>query len=123
MTISEYQKLAMRTVMPNINQAEKIITACQMWPADSHIIIAALKLNSESGELSDTLVKYLCYGQEFDKDNVIEECGDILWYVALILEKLKVNMETCMQMNIDKLNKRYPDKFTEQDALERKDKI
>lgn len=122
MTPNEYQQLAQRTVMSNVDQTNKIITALEELPRLSHVVIAALKLNSESGELSDSIVKHLCYGQKLDIENIEEECGDLLWYIALILEKVNSNMELCMEKNITKLQLRYPEKFTEEHAKIRLDK-
>lgn len=122
MTPNEYQKLAQRTVMADSKQCEKLWDSSMLHTGYSHIIIAALKLNSESGELADSLVKHLCYGQQLDTENIKEECGDLLWYIALILEKLGSNMEVCMEENIKKLAVRYPEKFTEFHAKERLDK-
>jgi len=122
MTPNEYQQLAQRTVMDDYNQAGKIKQALYYNPELSHVVIAALKLNSESGELADSLVKHLCYGQLLDRENILEECGDLLWYIALILEKLDYNMENCMKDNIEKLKIRYPEKFTEEHAKLRLDK-
>jgi NTP pyrophosphatase (non-canonical NTP hydrolase) len=122
MTPNEYQKLAQRTVMPDVAQYIKIDERLNERPALSHVLVAALKLNSESGELSDALVKHICYGQPLDRNNIIEECGDLLWYIALILEKLDASMETCMYDNIVKLQKRYLEKFTEEHAAKRLDK-
>jgi NTP pyrophosphatase (non-canonical NTP hydrolase) len=123
MTPNEYQKLAQRTVMPDNVQNGKIHQAIEYNNGLSQIVIAALKLNSESGELSDALVKHLSYGQKLDELNIFEECGDLLWYIAIILEKLNFNMEDCMKSNIKKLKIRYPERFTEERAAKRLDKI
>lgn len=122
MTPNEYQIEAYRTVMPDDKQAYKIIDELKARPAYSQIIVAALKLNSESGELADAIVKNISYGQPLDGLNIIEECGDLLWYIALILSSMNVSMEQCMQENIDKLRIRYPEKFTEEHATKRFDK-
>jgi len=123
MTPNEYQRLAQRTVMPNKVQEERLVDTVQNGiPGMSHIIVAALKLNSESGELADNLVKHLSYGQPLDETNIVEECGDLLWYIALILEKVDSSMEACMTCNINKLKIRYPEKFTEEHAAKRLDK-
>ena len=41
-----------------------------------------LGLATESGEIADNVKKHLFYGKDADQDNLIEELGDILWYVA-----------------------------------------
>lgn len=87
-----------------------------------HLMHGILGINSEAGELTDTFKKYIIYRTPLDFENIKEECGDILWYIALTLSSCGYTMEQTMQDNIDKLKIRYPSKFTEKDALERKDK-
>jgi len=123
MTLNEYQELALRTAMEDKKQQGRIVDSITVYPELSQVIIAALKLNSESGELSDALVKHLSYGQPLDIDNIVEECGDLMWYIALILTKFNASMQDCMSMNIEKLRIRYPEQFTERHAIERLDKV
>ena len=66
--------------------------------------------------------KISVYGQELDCENAVEELGDLLWYVALGCESLGVSMADVAQQNIDKLKKRYPEKYTDFHAEERLDK-
>jgi NTP pyrophosphatase (non-canonical NTP hydrolase) len=123
MTPNEYQIQAARTLMSSSEQAEAIIDSIKILPELSQMIVGGAKLCSEAGELNDTIVKHISYGQELDHNNIIEECGDILWYVAMILTACQTTMEEAMHSNIEKLRIRYPEKFTEKDAAERKDKI
>ena len=122
MSPNEYQVAASRTSMSNLEYAEKMLSKIKYLPRLARTITAVLKLNSESGELADNIVKHTAYGQELDTPNIIEECGDLLWYIADILSANRSTMEEAMVANIEKLKIRYPEKFTEHDALERKDK-
>lgn len=85
----------------------------------ARLLHAALGVCTESGELQDMLKKHLMYGKDFDPTNVIEECGDILWYVALALDACGYSLSDCMARNIEKLRVRFPDKFTSARALAR----
>jgi len=76
-------------------------------------------LCTEAGEFQDELKRDIFYGKEVDLLNLVEECGDILWYVAEILNALDVTFEEVMQKNIDKLRARYPEEFTEHHAINR----
>lgn len=87
------------------------------------LIYAGIGMSGEAGEILDTLKKSMMYGKELNKENLKEECGDLLWYMAVMLSELGISFEDVMQYNIDKLAKRYPNGFTESDALARKDKI
>jgi hypothetical protein len=60
----------------------------------------------------------LFYHQRLDEDNLKEEIGDLLWYVALICNTLGIQMSDCMESNIRKLQKRFPEKFDQELAKE-----
>lgn len=107
MKVSEYQKLAMVTRNNGLNKGELLLNA-------------GLGLTSEAGEIADHLKKHFFQGHGLDKDNLVKEAGDVLWYVALLCETLNVSMEYVMEMNIEKLKKRYPDGyFKSSDSINR----
>ncbi len=99
MTINEYQVAAMRTSGKNLTTAE-------------HLLNGALGLTGESGEVADLVKKSMFQGHKWDFDHIAKELGDILWYVAETATAIGEDLETIMQMNIDKLKKRYPDGFS-----------
>ncbi len=101
MLANDYQKAAMRTA----NQ--EILTT-----TEARLINAALGLCGESGEIADTIKKVCFHGHELDKDDLIKELGDVLWYVALAATALETPLDEIMQTNIDKLRRRYPDGFS-----------
>lgn len=77
---------------------------------------------SEAGEIADTIKKHIIYEQPLNVENIEEEVGDILWYLALLCYATNVSLEAAMQRNIEKLWKRYPEKFTPEAAAARADK-
>lgn len=79
----------------------------------------ALGIVTEAGEIADALKKSLIYGKPLDRVNLIEEIGDLQWYQARMLDALGSSFEEARDRNIAKLRKRYPDGFTEEDALVR----
>lgn len=83
------------------------------------LLHAGIGLATEGGEFLDALKKTVFYGKVLDEVNLAEELGDVLWYVALALRALDTDFDTQMQINIDKLKARFPDKFTEYDAENR----
>jgi NTP pyrophosphatase (non-canonical NTP hydrolase) len=84
---------------------------------------ALLGLLTEVGELADQFKKVIFYGKELDTVNLREEHGDLNWYNALLADVIKnmtgQDFETTLKDNIAKLAKRYPNKFSEADALNR----
>lgn len=80
---------------------------------------AVLGISTEAGELLDMLKKTIFYGKEFDRTNLLEECGDLFWYVALLCDANDICLKSVLERNIAKLKARYPEKFTEQAAINR----
>lgn len=107
MNINEYQELAMRTAS---SQSKKDL-----------ILNGVLGLSGETGEVADHIKKHLFQGHDLDQDHLIEELGDICWYIAIMAEGLGIDLEAVMQRNIDKLKKRYPDGFDPERSINRGD--
>ena len=108
MSLNNYQKQAIRTA--------------KIEGFKFNITHAAMGLAGEAGEFTDCIKKYVIYGQSLDRINAVEELGDILWFVALACESLGVDMQTIADLNIGKLAKRYPEKYTDLNAELRLDK-
>jgi NTP pyrophosphatase (non-canonical NTP hydrolase) len=87
------------------------------------LLHAGMGICTEGGEFFDPIKKHIMYGKELDTDNMREELGDLLWYIAIAAEALGTNLSDIMTENIRKLAKRYPDQiFTEHAAKKRADK-
>jgi NTP pyrophosphatase (non-canonical NTP hydrolase) len=77
---------------------------------------AILGVDSEAAELIELLYKQELSGEPIDRDELINEAGDVLWYLALLFRLLGVTFEEVAALNIRKLQLRYPDKFTAERA-------
>lgn len=82
------------------------------------IVHGVIGLATEAGELLEALDSALD-GEQFDSVNMQEEVGDAFWYQAILAKAGGFSFDTCQRRNIAKLRKRFPDKFTEHDALNR----
>lgn len=80
---------------------------------------AIFGLVTEAGELMDEMKKAKIYGKEIDVINLVEEAGDIMWYLALLSDELNVPFEEIWDKNIKKLRARYPEKYIQGNALAR----
>ena len=107
MTINEYQTAALRTA-----QTDKFLLG-------SLLLNSALGLCGESGEVADLLKKNHFQGHNLDIDHVAKELGDIAWYLAVGAYAIGYDLETILQMNVDKLKARYPDGFSADRSLHR----
>lgn len=92
-------------------------------PENLRLVHMVMGLAGETGELVDSIKKQLMYGKTPDLANLKEECGDILWYMANLLDSIGSSFDEVMELNVSKLNTRFPEgKFTESLAKERQDK-
>lgn len=121
MNPQDFIKKAILTDMPGLDYTP-VIQRLNQNKYLTRILHAATGMSGESGEVLDSVKKAVYYGKPLNKDHLLEETGDILWYMAIMLHQLGSSFEEVMQKNVDKLKKRYPDGFTETDAMSRQDK-
>lgn len=69
--------------------------------------------------MHDILKKVEFQGHTFDPNRLIDELGDVLWYVAQTATGLGVPLADVAQHNIDKLRGRYPDGFDPERSVHR----
>jgi NTP pyrophosphatase (non-canonical NTP hydrolase) len=84
----------------------------------------ALGIAGEAGELVDAIKKYTIYNKPLDVANVIEELGDLEWYMEGMRQRLRITREQVLEANISKLEKRYAaKKYSNEAAIGRIDKV
>jgi NTP pyrophosphatase (non-canonical NTP hydrolase) len=106
MQLYEYQEAAQRTSRKD------------MTP-DAHLSNAMLGLAGETGECCD-LVKKRFYQDGRDiRDSLLDELGDVLWYVAEAASAMGWTLDEIAEHNVLKLMKRYPDGFAAERSLHR----
>ena len=77
----------------------------------SQLLTAALGLGAESGEFTEVVKKIILQGKPYNEDNVFHmkrELGDICWYIAQACMALDTTFDEIIEMNVEKLKKRYP---------------
>lgn len=78
---------------------------------------------TEAGELLDAIKKMVCYNKQLDRENVIEELGDLEFYMQQVRSRLDITREETLKANMAKLAVRYQNyKYTDQAAADRADK-
>lgn len=77
-------------------------------------------LNGEAGEAVDILKKFLFQGHDIDRVHLAKELGDVAWYLAVTADALGYDLETIFDMNVKKLNERYPNGFDPERSRNRK---
>jgi len=95
----------------------------ELFPEDAHRIHMAMGVAGEAGELLDTIKKAAIYRKPYDKENVLEECGDILFYVQGMLNSFGFTLKDAIKANVHKLGIRYSKgNYTDAQAQSRADK-
>lgn len=108
MIINEYQHEALRTAS-GMNKDMPMIAN------------GVLGLCGESGECADMVKKHLFQGHELDEAHLAKELGDVAWYLAVSAYSIGYDLETILQMNVDKLRNRYPNGFEAERSLHRQE--
>lgn len=76
----------------------------------------ALGLNGEAGEVAEIIKKEVLHGRAPDRAHLIEELGDVLWYLARLADEDGITMAEVIAANQGKLEARYPNGFTREDS-------
>ncbi len=80
--------------------------------AIQRLLTAAVGISAEGGEFMEIVKKMIFQGKPASEDNLEHlkiELGDVLWYVAQACMALDISFEEVADMNIKKLEKRYPE--------------
>jgi len=106
MKINEYQEMAARTLKQENLLKDKLTECC-------------LGLTGEAGELVDHIKKYVYHGHDIDFRYMKKELGDLLWYISAFATSCGMDLDSIAEGNIEKLLKRYPNGFSEEDSKNR----
>ncbi len=68
------------------------VIAEELTPEDCHRLHMAIGISGEAGELLDAVKKATIYRKQLDIANIVEECGDLLFYIAGMLDSIGVDM-------------------------------
>lgn len=122
--LDQYKKLKYygRELKPELAKEEHQMSLQQFersGDGQEKLLHATVGLCTESGELLEAIYKSKWNGEPFDVVNCKEEIGDLFWYMAIIFRELNFDLNDVLQVNNDKLAKRYGEKFTEQAANNR----
>ena len=83
---------------------------------DLHMVLG---MQTEVAEIADVYKKCIAYKKPLDLINIKEELGDAMWYIANLCNMHGWDLRDILDTNIAKLEARYPEKFTEEQALNR----
>lgn len=94
-----------------------------MTPFSVNLLHMAVGISGEAGELIDAIKKNAIYGKPLDLVNVMEELGDLEFYMEGLRQALLITRQDTLDLNIEKLRKRYTGLvYTDKAAIDRADK-
>jgi NTP pyrophosphatase (non-canonical NTP hydrolase) len=99
MTLDDYQRAALRTINPALDDRDRLLDA-------------SAGLAEEAAELLGLIRKRVFQGREVDEARLIEELGDALWCLAVTAGSLGFALSRVAEANEAKLRLRHPDGFT-----------
>lgn len=97
--------------------------AKDMGSPSADLMHMAIGVSGEAGELIDAVKKHWVYGKELDRANIIEELGDLEFYMAGIRLILGIARHDVLLANRAKLAQRYGDSYSDAAAIARADKL
>lgn len=96
----------------------------QITAEEMHLLHMAVGISGEAGELLDAVKKASVYKKQIDRVNVIEELGDLEFYMEGLRQGLKITREETLEANKAKLAVRYSGfEYSNNKAQERADKV
>lgn len=80
------------------------------------VLHAAMGISTEAAEILDIVKKGKFYGKPWNRDQLEDELGDVLFYVQLLSNWLERDLNYLIQVNVSKLSQRYENGFSEEAA-------
>lgn len=94
-----------------ISLADRMVELDEKGANIERLLTAGVGINAEGGEFLEIIKKMIFQGKPFNADNkehMIIELGDLMWYVAQACMALEVSLDEVVARNVKKLEKRYP---------------
>ena len=94
-----------------ISLSDRLVSLDEKGANIERLLTGAVGINSEGGEIMEIVKKLIFQGKKWDDETVYHlkrELGDVMWYVIQCLIALDSSLDEVVDMNIDKLKKRYP---------------
>ena len=88
-----------------------LVPLTEKVPIFTGLLTAAVGISAEGGEFMEIVKKMVFQGKPWNDDNrehLIIELGDVMWYVMQACAALDVSIEDVVAGNVEKLKKRYP---------------
>ena len=95
-----------------VSLSDRLVELDEKGANIERLLTAGVGINAEGGEFLEIIKKMIFQGKPFNEDNrehMIIDLGDLMWYVAQACMALEVKFEDVIARNVKKLESRYPD--------------
>ena len=91
--------------------SDRVVSLDEKGANIERLLTGAVGINAEGGEVMEIVKKLIFQGKKWDNETIYHlkrELGDVMWYVTQCLIALETDVDEIVEMNIEKLKKRYP---------------
>mgnify|MGYP003501683523 FL=1 len=92
--------------MEKFDEYMEFVKTMKVYPEKHTIVYPALGLSGEAGEIAEKVKKWLRGDKELDKEGLLKELGDPLWYITSLADDLGFTLQDVVDANIEKLSSR-----------------
>ena len=89
-----------------LNHYQEQAATTAIYPQEVAMEYLSLGLCSEAGECAGKIAKWYRKDNDFPRGDVIDELGDVLWFIAQMANELEVPLSVIARRNLDKLTSR-----------------
>lgn len=82
------------------------VRSMKVYPEKHAIVYPALGLAGEAGEIAEKVKKWLRGDRELDREGLLSELGDPLWYITSLADDLGFTLQDVIDRNVEKLSSR-----------------
>ena len=93
-------------LITNFHNYTSFVKGMKVYPEKHAIIYPALGLAGEAGEIAEKVKKWLRGDRELDKEALLGELGDPLWYITSLADDLGFTLQDVVDYNVKKLTSR-----------------
>ncbi len=91
--------------------SDRLVSLDEKGANIERLMTGAIGINAEGGEIMEIVKKMVFQGKAWNPEtahHLKRELGDVMWYVMQCLIALETDLNEIIEMNVDKLEKRYP---------------
>lgn len=90
----------------DFNEYQKQALTSKVFPPAVGKLYCIAGLFGEGGELAEHIKKHVRDGKPLDEHQLRKEAGDILWYLAVLMDECGIDLQSVAEANLVKVKSR-----------------